>query len=85
MSGKVVRMADCTGNNTHVSPERLLEETLELVREGEIKSKRLVVLFLDTEDDAYDVRIRMAGGVRWSEIVSLVEVVKKIALSAMGF
>lgn len=67
-----------------ITPEDLLKRTLIEVENGEITSKRIVIICLDDEDSKYDLVYR-AANISASQALALLEVVKTLMLEQMGY
>lgn len=77
-----VLMADHSNSARHISPEQVLEEALRRLRSGEWKASQLMVIALNNGDGEFDFDWLQAG-MRTSEIVALLEVVKASTLALM--
>lgn len=64
--------------------EDMLQDALADVQKGDVPNKKAIVIFLNTENGAYDVS-HMQAGLRHSEIIPLLEIMKKSILEKMGY
>ena len=80
----ISQLGERAEDNRMISLEAMLEQALADVRSGEIKANRALVLFLQDEDDDYDVCWR-AANISCSEILALTEVAKSLALGKMDY
>lgn len=80
----VVFMADKKGDARLWSVEDALRDALEDVKEGKRKAAKVLVLFLNDEDGAYDVNFVQAG-LKASECIALCAVSENMFKQDMGY
>jgi hypothetical protein len=80
---RVINMAEKMQDSRLWTPEQVLDDVKKEIASGEIKAKMLMVIYLDEDDDHYSPGFTQAG-MRVSQIVSLCEAVKTLALQQMG-
>lgn len=80
---KIEYMVEYSNDAAHGSPEYMLETTLEEYRHGKRAARKMVIIMLDDEGDAYDSTMRQCG-LHNSEILSLLEWVKSDVLDMMA-
>lgn len=82
----VSSMSAFANDATLCSPEQVLEEALQAVREkrGSFAGKKLLVLALDDGDERWDIAFKQAG-MSMSECIALVEGSKILFFTQMGY
>lgn len=82
----VTSLADYTGDSRHTSPEQLLHDALgRLEPGGEWDGvEKLLVIALDDDDGNYGTSA-MQCGMKYSEVVALLEIAKHPYLLGRGF
>lgn len=83
MKSKIALLSDKSEKAIHSSPERILEIALEDFKSGEIKGRKMVLIFLNDQGENYNISTRMSG-LRGTEQISLLEVVKSDIIADMG-
>lgn len=86
--GEIVRIGKSTDPSVQNVRTTLIEALADIDR-GELKAKKVVLLFLEDDDvegetRSFDLRLRSCG-LRCSELLGLFEVAKTRALAWMGF
>ena len=80
----ITLLADMNGSACSISPEQMLEQELIKVRDGRRRGTKAFVVFLDDSMDCYDIGWGNSG-MRMSEIISLIEVLKIELAGEMGY
>jgi hypothetical protein len=82
----VINLCEATGKGTLQSPEGALKDALEDIGNcGAFKNgKKLVIICLDDTDGNYDTTWIQAG-MKFSEIVALLEIAKRKFITEMGY
>jgi len=85
--GKIEHIGDHLNDATRFTPEQCLRNCLENdigKREAFKNGKKLIIICLDDSSDDYLINFNQAG-MKASEILSLLTVIKKHVLRMMGF
>ena len=83
--GKIISLAEVADSGMHRSPETMLVEALEEVRNGSRSNrKKMLVLTVDEENDSYIINW-MQAGMKMSQCLTLCEVSKMRFLTDMGY
>lgn len=84
MLNNVCHIGEKSNNAAHYTVEQMLEQALDEFQCNKIKGKKAIIVFLDDDNDRYDVKFRNAG-LSCSQIIALAEVLKASALKHMGY
>lgn len=80
---KVTYISKAAKDGTRWTVEQMLEDALSQVKEHRITPSKALVVFLDDEDK-YDVAF-MQSGMSMSQSIALIEILKSVFLSEMGY
>ena len=81
---EIIKLADKDDRASTWTVEDMLKKALEGIREDPQYSKKAIILFLDEEDQGYNIRTMAAGFTKTSEIVCLLDVEKTEQKKEMG-
>lgn len=71
-------------DNSLISPAECCEEVANSIRSGDLKCNSALVLCLDTDGGAWDMKFA-ASNIRCSEMLALLETAKIEILKSMGY
>lgn len=81
----VIDLVNATDDNRFVNLMRLLEDALADCANSELVGKKAILIVLDDEDGKYHPAWRLCGGMKMSECIALLDVMKTICHQKMGF
>jgi hypothetical protein len=82
--GDIELLGNLTNNSKMITPEMMLEDAKKDILNGDIKPNKAIFIYLDTEEDGYDIGWYNAN-MSCSEILALIEVAKTLFLKEMGY
>lgn len=80
----IVHLSNKTGECKYCTPETLLLDELQDIRDGKHEDEQCLVLWLDKKKDGFRISFNNSG-MKCSEIVAVLEVMKVRCLAIMGF
>lgn len=80
----ISRISDHVGESRFVSREDVLERALEEVRSGHQKGTKAMVVFLNDEDDLFDVRVLNAK-IETPDVLAVAQIITTLCLQDMGY
>ena len=88
MDDKIVSLGNYSDNALMITPEQCLQDCLDtdIGKRGAFKKgKKLVIIVLDDTDDKNYFTNFCQAGMKYSEMVALMEVMKSYLLKEMGY
>lgn len=83
---KIAFLSDKVNDTRFSTPETVLLDALQEVREGKRKNEKCLLLWLDQGEEGQSFRISFVNsGLKTSEIVALCEGMKARCMAMMGF